>query len=113
MRWVYPSFDEDFARCRPVSEPTPEQKVRAWFCPFADDLREGVRYNQWRDAADAEEHHAANYRPYHASALRVGGQNVGALWWRRSPDEKDLVSATLSYRAWPYSATVQSSGWPA
>ena len=82
--------------------------MRAWFCPFADDLQEGVRYNEWRTAADAQTHHVQNYRPYVADPLRLDGRTVGRVWLRRSPDEHDLVTATLSYARWPFSATVQS-----
>ena len=109
MRWTYPSFDQDFARCEAVPDPEPVGKVRAWFCPFADNPREGVRYNEWRDASAAIAHHDSDYRPYTAGDVRQDGEPVGRLWWRRSPDEHDLVSATLSYLEWPYSATVQSS----
>ena len=109
MRWVYPSFDRDFALCEAVPDPQPANKLRAWFCPFADDPQEGVRYNEWRTAVDAFAHHAWEYRPYASGQVREDGHLVSRVWRRAGPDEHDLVTLTLSYVRWPFSATIQSS----
>jgi hypothetical protein len=108
LRWVFPSFARDFDSCEPVADPQPETKIRAWFCPFADNPREGVRYNEWRSPSAARTHHELNYRPYSAQSLNERGVS-GHLWRRLSPDEHDLVSTTMSYLDWPFSVTVESS----
>ncbi len=109
LRWVYPSFDRDFETCEQTPDPTPAGKVRAWFCPFADNRREGVRYNEWRSPSDAEAYHKMDYRPYPPETLRHTHRQLGYIWRRLSPDEHDLVSATVAYRDWPFSVTVQST----
>lgn len=108
MRWVYPSFDKDFAGCEVVRNPVAAKKVRAWFCPFAGNPDEGVRYNEWRSPSDARDYHDANYRPYTAEPFRLGDSTVGDVWRRLSPGEYGLVSTAMVYREWPFSVSVQS-----
>lgn len=108
MRWVFPSLDDAFEECMaiPEDEVEPVTKVRAYFCPFADNPREGVRYNEWRTPAAALAHHQDDYQPYKPQEL--DDDSFGYLWRRLSPDEHQLVTATMAYRDWPFSLSVQS-----
>jgi len=108
LKWVYPSFERDFNGCQAVPDPTPAEKVSAWFCPFAGHPQEGVRYNEWSSASDAEAWHELHYRSYDPEPLHMGSRRVGDLWRRLKSDENGLFTATAVYQDWPFSTSVQS-----